>query len=120
MITTLRVLGVLCLIGAAGCVVDLLPAGLLPSLAFSGILFLALATILDRLVGIESFLELMSAAGPDRVRTALGEFRQLGKVEGQAMCVGCRRTVPKAGLYYNESLDAHYHPECLSRDCKSR
>lgn len=32
------------------------------------------------------------------------------------MCIGCRRTVPRAGLYYNRSLDIHYHPECLTRD----
>jgi len=34
------------------------------------------------------------------------------------MCIGCRKTAPKAGLYYNKSLEVYYHPQCLARDCR--
>lgn len=118
--STLRVLGFLCLIATVGAAVSLLPLSLLPAFAFAGVLFLALAAILDRLVTIEFLLKSARSGGTDRVKTELGDFEKLGKVEGQATCVGCRRAVPKAGLYYNESLDAYYHPECLARDRRSR
>jgi hypothetical protein len=40
----------------------------------------------------------------------------LGNVEGEAMCLGCRQTVPKASLYYNKAMDVYYHAQCLARD----
>jgi hypothetical protein len=83
-----------------------------PGIAFVGIVFLALAGILDRVIRIESLLTTRT----DRISTNLGDFEKLGHVEGEAMCVGCRRTVPKAGLYYHKTLDVYYHPECLTRD----
>ena len=48
----------------------------------------------------------------------LGEFEMLANVEGEAMCIRCRRTTPKAGMFYSKSLDAYYHPECLARDSR--
>jgi hypothetical protein len=81
-----------------------------------GITFMALATILDRLALIELAITASRGAGTDRVKTAIGEFEMLGQVEGEAMCLGCRKTVPKAGLYYNKAADVYYHPQCLARD----
>ena len=123
--TTLRLLGFLCILAIGGCVLLVLMGGtdtlsLIPGLAFVGILFLALAKILERLTYVEFLLRSFPIAGGGRIQTVLGEFKKLGKVEGQAMCVGCRKTVPKTGLYYNEELDAYYHGECLSRDSRNR
>ncbi len=81
-----------------------------------GITFVALATILDRLARIELALTASRTPETDRVKTDLGEFEMLGQVEGEAMCLGCRKTVPKAGLYYNKAMDVYYHAECLARD----
>jgi len=93
---------------------DLLP--LTSGLFVVGIVFLSLSVILDRLTRIEFLLKSSSATGADRIRTEVGDFEMLGNVEGQATCLGCRRTTPKAGLYYNKSMDVYYHPECLARD----
>jgi hypothetical protein len=119
--TTLRLLGILCIVALGGSIVLALMGeggfwAPVPSLAFVGILFLALARILEHLETVEYLLRSSATAGADRIQTALGSFEKLGKVKGQATCVGCRRTVPKAGLYYNEELDAYYHGACLSRD----
>jgi hypothetical protein len=81
-----------------------------------GIAFVALATILDRLARIELAVTASRTAATDRVKTDLGEFEMLGNVEGEAMCLGCRQTVPKAGLYYDKAMDVYYHPQCLARD----
>ena len=81
-----------------------------------GIIFLALATILDRLARIELALTASRTVATDRVKTELGEFEILGQVDGEAMCLGCRKTVPKAGLYYSKAMDVYYHAECLARD----
>ncbi len=81
-----------------------------------GITFVALAAILDRLARIELALTASRTPETDRVKTDLGEFEMLGQVEGEAMCLGCRKTVPKAGLYYNKAMDVYYHAECLARD----
>jgi hypothetical protein len=93
---------------------ELLP--LAASLLVTGAVFLSLAEILDRVRYIEFLLKSSSIVRTDRIKTDIGEFEKLGKVEGEAMCAGCRRTAPRAGLYYNEAMDVHYHPECLARD----
>lgn len=117
----LRFLGHLCIIAASGIIVfwcmgepDLLPW--VPGLFVVGILFLSLSVILDRLTYIEFLVRSSNAAGTERVKTEIGDFEKLGSVEGHATCVGCKRTAPKAGLYYNEAMDVYYHPECLARD----
>lgn len=121
MLSTLRVLGHLCMIAAVGCVVfgllgesGLLPVA--PGLAIVGIVFLSLAAILARLTYIEFLLKSSGMAGTDRVKTDLGDFERLHNVEGQATCVGCRRAAAKTDLYYNKAMDVYYHPECLARD----
>ena len=81
-----------------------------------GVVLLAQASILDRLAYIELLLSPSRVDGPEWVRTRLGDFELLGDVEGEAMCTGCGRTAPKAGLYYNKSQDVYYHPQCLARD----
>ncbi len=109
--TTLRFLSVLCAVALPVCVVRslLVVAGLV---IFAGIVFYALAAILERLARIEKRL----AAGMGHVATDLGDFEKLEAVEGEAMCVGCKRTVAKTGLYHHKTLDIYYHPECLRRD----
>ncbi|MBN2128671.1 MAG: hypothetical protein JW741_04215 [Sedimentisphaerales bacterium] len=119
--TILSFLGFLCCLAAAGGTFfaltgesELLPAVFV--LFFAGIVLLGLASILNRLAQIEFLLKASRAGGTKRVGTELGDFELLGDVEGEAMCIGCRKTVPKAGLYYNKSLDVYYHPQCLARD----
>lgn len=119
--STLRLLGALCIVGNITLV--LMNGSLwLWTLGFGlmGIVLLALATVLDRLVHIEFLLRDSAIAVGSRIRTSLGTFEKLGQVEGEAKCVGCGRTVPKAGLYHSAELDAYYHSECLSRDSRSR
>jgi hypothetical protein len=117
MYDTLRVLGMLCVVGAGFCIV-LTPfegtglLALVPGLAVVGIVFLALAAILHHVTRIEVLL----TAGKNVITTNLGDFEKLGNFEGEATCVGCRRTILKAGLYYHKALDVYYHPECLTRD----
>jgi len=93
---------------------ELLPAMLVSCIV--GIVLLALAAILDRLTHIEFLLKPSHADGSDRIGTEFGDFELLANVEGQAMCIACRKTAPKAGLYYNKSLEVYYHPQCLARD----
>jgi hypothetical protein len=117
MLSTLRFLGFTCAAVAIACVWLSFANGsylLLPALglAFVAIVFLALAVILERITRIETLL----IAGSDRIKTDLGDFEKLGNVEGEATCIGCKRTVTKAGLYYHKALDVYYHPECLTRD----
>ena len=119
--TVLRFLGILCMIAAAGCLAfwltgepDLMP--LMPGLLVVGLLFLGLSAILDRLTYLEFLLDSSRTDGTKRVKTEIGDFEDLGNVEGQATCVGCKRTAPKADLYYNKAMDVYYHPECLARD----
>lgn len=82
-------------------------------LGIAGVVFYALVAILERLERIDTRL----AAGTQRIATNLGDFEKLGNdVKGEATCIGCKRTVPKAGLYYHKGLDVYYHPECLTRD----
>ena len=114
-----RFLGIMCMIAVAGCVAfwcmgapDLLPW--VPSLLVVGIVLLSLSVILDRLTHIEFLLKSSEAARTDRVKTKVGDFERLGDVEGQAMCIRCRKMAPKAGLYHNKSLDVYYHSECLA------
>ena len=119
--TILSFSGFLCCIVAAGCALFALlgESELLPVLLVSfivGIVLFALAAILDRLTHIEFLLKPSRGDGTDRVPTKFGNFELLGDVEGEAMCIGCRKTAPKAGLYYNKSLDAYYHSQCLARD----
>jgi len=121
---TLAFSGVVCSIGAAGCVVFwilgesglLLPAVVL---FVVGIVLFSLAAILDRLTHIEFLLKSLRATEMDQVKTNLGEFEILGNVEGEAMCIGCRKTAPKAGMFYSKTLDVYYHPECLARDSRN-
>lgn len=121
----LKVLGYLCMIGGAIALLfvfmgepDLLP--IVPGLFALGIVLLALGMILERLIKVETLL-LKSAPTPGtaRIPTDLGDFEKLGDVEGEAMCLGCRRVVPKANLYYSKPLDVYYHSECLTRDRRS-
>lgn len=119
--TVLRVLGHLCIILAITCLAlclggpGLLP--LVPILFIVGIVFLALSRILERIAKIERLLRLSSdISESDVVKTMVGEFRLLPDAEGEAMCLGCRKVVPKAGLYYNKSLDVYYHRECFAKD----
>jgi len=119
--TILRFSGILFLIAAAGGVVfwlmgeaDLLP--LVPGLFVVGIVLLSLSVILDRLRYVEFLLKSSSAAQTNRIKTELGDFEMLANVEGEATCLRCRKTAPRAGLYYSRSLDVYYHPECLARD----
>ena len=120
--TTLSLSGAMCSIGAVGCLVlsllgepGLLPLALI--LFVVGIVLLSLAAILDRLTHIE-FLLKSSGGGTNQVKTRLGDFEMLTDVEGEAMCIGCRKTAPKADMYYSSSLDVHYHPQCLARDSR--
>jgi hypothetical protein len=94
----------------------LLPLALI--LFVVGIVLLSLAAILDRLTHIEFLLKSSRATETDRVETNLGDFERVANVEGEAMCLGCRKTSPKAGMYYSRSLDVYYHPECLARDSR--
>ncbi len=117
----LKFSGVMCCIGVGGNAVffllgesELLTAMLV--LFIVGIVLLGLASILDRLTRIEFLLKSSRGDGTGRVETELGDFELLGDVEGQAMCVGCRKTAPRAGLYYNKALEIYYHPQCLARD----
>ncbi len=120
---TLAFSGVACNIGAFGCVVFWLMGEsglLLPALVLFvvGIVLPSLAAILDRLTHIEFLLKSLQAAETDQVETKLGEFETLGNVEGEAMCIACRKTTPKAGMFYSKTLDVYYHPECLARDSR--
>ena len=116
----LRFLALACLIAAGGFVVLRLlgrPALLVALRLFAaGIVFFALSAILDRLTRLEFLLTSSRAAGPDCVKTAVGDFELLGPVEGQATCLACRKTSAKTGLYYNKTMDVYYHPQCLARD----
>jgi hypothetical protein len=116
----LKVLGYLCLIGVAIALLflfmgepDLMP--FVPGLFILGTILLALSTILERLTRVEALLLGVSPETP-RIATDLGDFEKPGDVEGKARCLGCRRMAPKAELYYSQSLDVYYHPECLTRD----
>lgn len=119
--TILRFTAFLCLIGAGGSVVfwlmgdtGMLP--LAPGLFVVGIVLLSLSTILDRLTRLELYLTSAHSAGTDRIRTDIGDFDLLGQVEGEAMCLGCRKIAPKTGLYCNRAMDVYYHPQCLAQD----
>jgi len=119
--TILSFLGFLCCLAAAGGTLfallgesELLPAVFV--LFIVGIVLFALASILDRLTYIELLLSSSADDETEPVGTELGDFELLGNVEGQAMCIGCRKIAPKAGLYYNKSQDVYYHPQCLARD----
>ena len=119
--TILRFLGYVCLIAVVAGLLfwldgdpGLLP--LVPGLFLGGIVLLSLATILDRLTYLEFLVKSSHAAAADRVPTDLGDFEKLGNVEGEAMCLGCRKIAPKPGLYYHKAMDVYYHPECLARD----
>jgi len=121
--TILKFLGYLCLIAVVIAVVfglvgdpGLLP--LVPGWFLLGIVLLSLGTILDRLTYLEFLVKSSHGAPTDRVHTDLGAFEKLGNVEGEAMCLGCRRIAPKAGLYYHKGMDVYYHQECLARDYK--
>jgi len=121
--TILRFSGVMFSLGAVGCVVFSLlgERGLLPLalvLFVGGMVLLALGVILDRLTHIEFLLTSSPAAGTDRVKTRLGDFEMRADVEGEAMCIGCRKTAPKADMYYSTPLDVYYHPQCLARDSR--
>ncbi|UCG56387.1 MAG: hypothetical protein JSU70_16180 [Phycisphaerales bacterium] len=108
------ILAVVCLVL---CVGDpgLLP--FVPILFIVGIVLLSLSRILERISKIERLLSLSSdTSEADVVKTVVGEFRVLRDAEGEAMCLGCRKVVPKAGLYYNKSLDVYYHRECFAKD----
>jgi hypothetical protein len=87
-----------------------------PGLFVVGITFLALSAILDRLTRLELLVTSSRTAAADRVKTDVGDFELLSDVEGQATCLRCRKTTPKAGLYYNRAMDVYYHPECLAQD----
>ncbi len=119
--TILRFLGYGCLTGAVTGLLfwldgdpGLLP--LVPEALLGGIVLLSLAAILNRLTYLEFLVKSSQAAAPARVPTDLGDFERLGAVEGEAMCLGCRKIAPKAGLYYHKVMDVYYHPECLARD----
>ncbi len=120
--TILRYLGIGCLtVAGVGLLFWLVGAPLLPlmpGLFVTGIVLLSLAAILDRLTYLEFLVKSSHAAATDRVPTDLGDFEKLGSVEGEAMCVGCHKIAPKAGLYHHKTLDVYYHPECLARDYK--
>ena len=122
--TILRFVGAMCYIIAAACVVFSLmgEAGLIPmaiSLFISGVVFFSLAAILTRVTHIEFLLKSSSLVSTNQIKTNVGDFERLSGVEGEALCTGCRRTAPKADLYYNKAMDVYYHPECLSRDLAS-
>ena len=87
-------------------------------LFIAGIMLLCFEEILNRLRYVEFLLEISPTAGPHQVKTTLGDFELLDNVEGKVICIGCNKTAPRAGLYYSESLDVHYHPACLARDRK--
>ena len=36
-------------------------------------------------------------------------------VQGEAFCLGCRVTGPRAGMLYNSKVDTFYHPNCLPK-----
>jgi hypothetical protein len=119
--TLLWLLGVLCLTGAAVELLSWLMGGrnllpLVPGSVVAGIVLLSWAEILERLIRIEFLLKSSHPKAAERVVTDLGDFEKLGPVEGEAMCVRCRKLAPKAGLYYNKAMDVYYHPECLARD----
>jgi hypothetical protein len=120
--TILRLTAFICLttVGVAvvfwlfGCPFALLTAA--PVLFVTGIAFLSLSAILDRLTRLEL---LVTSSHPDaakRIKTDLGDFELLGPVEGEATCLACRKIAPKAGLYYNQAMDVYYHPQCLAQD----
>ena len=113
----------MCYIGAVGCVLSLLMGEgnlllMAPGLFISGVVFFSLASILERVTYIEFLLKSSPVASTDRVKTDVGDFERLGNIEGEATCTGCRRTAPKADLYYNRAMDVYYHPDCLARDRK--
>ena len=117
----LGVIGYLLLIGASVCGLfflmgedEYLPY--VPDFFLSGIVFLALSMILERVRTTEALVRMICKATTDRITTEVGDFERLGNVEGQAMCLGCRKVVPKEGLYYSKSLDVYYHAECLAKD----
>ena len=119
--TALRVFGHILVLAAIACLVmglterEILP--FVPRLLITGVVFLSLAVILERLARIENLLRgPRNAIGGAPVQTSAGDFHILQDVEGEAMCLGCRKVAPKAGLYYNKSLDVYYHPACLARD----
>jgi hypothetical protein len=119
--TILQVLGHICIILAVTCLVlclgdpELLP--FVPILSIIGVVLLGLSKILERIAKIEGLLRLSSdISEADVVQTMVGEFRILRDAEGEAMCLGCRKVVPKAGLFYNKSLDVYYHRECFAKD----
>jgi hypothetical protein len=119
--TILRFIAFLCLIAAGVSVAFALlgdPALLpqVPGLFVVGIVLLSLSAILDRLTRLELLVTSSRTAGTDRIKTDVGDFELLGPVEGEAMCLRCRKTVPKAGLYYNRVMDVYYHPQCLAQD----
>ena len=119
--TIVRFLGCLCLIaGVVGLLFALVgdPAllPLVPGSFVTGIVLLSLATILDRLTYLEFLVKSSHTAATDRVPTDLGDFERLGDVDGEAMCLGCHKIAPKAGLYYHKAMEVYYHPECLARD----
>jgi len=121
--TILRHLGIVCLIMALAGLLFWLDGDpgllwLVPDAFLGGIVLLALAAILDRLTYLEFLVKSSAAAATDRVRTDLGDFEKLGNVEGEAMCLGCRKIAPKVGLFYHKGMDVYYHPECLARDYK--
>jgi hypothetical protein len=91
---------------------------LVPGSFVLGIVLLSLATILDRLTQLEFLVKSSHAGATDRVHTEVGHFERLGNVAGEAMCLGCHKIAPKAGLYYHKGMDVYYHLECLARDCK--
>jgi hypothetical protein len=91
---------------------------LVPGSFVLGIVLLSLATILDRLTHLEFLIQSSHAGATDRIQTEAGHFERLGNVEGEAMCLGCRKIAPKASLYYDKAMDVYYHLECLGRDYK--
>ena len=119
--TILKFSGFLCCMATGFCALfailgesELLPA----AVAFFavGIVLLGLACVLDHLTQIEFLLRSSRGDGTEQIRTKFGDFELLTNVEGEAMCIACRKTAPKAGLYYNKSLDVYYHRQCLARD----
>lgn len=116
----LKALGYACLIGVVVALLFLFMGEpdlmrFVPGLFILGTILLALSMILERLTKLETLL-LETAPKTPRIPTDLGDFEKLGDVEGEAMCLGCRRAASKADLYYSKSLDVYYHPECLTRD----
>lgn len=119
--TILRLVGIACLttvvVGLVFWLIGdpaLLP--LVPGSFVLGIVLLSLAAILDRLTYLEFLVKSSGAAATDRVPTDLGDFEKVGNVEGEAMCLGCRKIAPGSGLYHHKGMDVYYHPECLARD----